>query len=244
MPNDILSSEIQSSAGKVAFNSSSAKDYATSESYKTLRTNILFSGVDIKSIVITSCRENEGKSTISTELSQSLAESGKRTILIDADLRKSEMLRQNGRGREINGLSELLSGQCTLEQVVYNTNEPNFDVIFCGHYPPNPVELLGSGKFEQLVSDFKKIYDYIIIDSPPLGAVIDAAVIASYCDGAILVITDGKISYHEANNVKEQILKSGCKLLGAVLNDTEPRRSSYYKRYYKGSEYKYSAEYK
>ena len=219
-------------AGKVAFNTASANDYLTQESFKTLRTNILFCGSDIHSIVITSCNENEGKSTISAELSKSLAEIGKRALLIDADLRKSVMLRKSIKARDINGLSELLSGQTELNQVLYNTQQPNFDVIFTGHFPPNPVELLGSGKFEKIVNALKERYDYIIIDSPPLGAVIDAAVIASFCDGAVLVITDGRVKYHQALEVKEQLEKSGCKLLGAVLNDIDHKHSRYYKPYY------------
>lgn len=218
--------------GKVAFNTVSSNDYLTQESFKTLRTNILFCGSDIHSIVITSCNENEGKSTISAELSKSLAEIGKRTLLIDADLRKSVMLRKSIKARDINGLSELLSGQAELNQVLYNTQQPNFDVIFTGHFPPNPVELLGSGKFEKIITALKERYDYIIIDSPPLGAVIDAAVIASFCDGAVLVITDGRVKYHQALEVKEQLEKSGCKLLGAVLNDIDHKHSRYYKPYY------------
>lgn len=233
IPSDDLSnfSEKQT-AGKVAFNTASANDYLTQESFKTLRTNILFCGPDIHSIVITSCNENEGKSTISAELSKSLAEIGKRTLLIDADLRKSVMLRKSIKTRDINGLSELLSGQAELNQVLYNTQQPNFDVIFTGHFPPNPVELLGSGKFEKTINSLKERYDYIIIDSPPLGAVIDAAVIASFCDGTILVITDGRVKYHQALEVKEQIEKSGCKLLGAVLNDIDHKHSRYYNSYY------------
>lgn len=222
----------EQTAGKVAFNTASANDYLTQESFKTLRTNILFCGSDIHSIVITSCNENEGKSTISAELSKSLAEIGKRALLIDADLRKSVMLRKSIKARDINGLSELLSGQAELNQVLYNTQQPNFDVIFTGHFPPNPVELLGSGKFEKIVNALKERYDYIIIDSPPLGAVIDAAVIASFCDGAVLVITDGRVKYHQALEVKEQLEKSGCKLLGAVLNDIDHKHSRYYKPYY------------
>lgn len=233
IPGDDLSlfSEKQT-AGKVAFNTASANDYLTQESFKTLRTNILFCGSDIHSIVITSCNENEGKSTISAEISKSLAEIGKRTLLIDADLRKSVMLRKSIKTREINGLSELLSGQADLNQVLFNTQQPNFDVIFTGHFPPNPVELLGCGKFEKIINTLKERYDYIIIDSPPLGAVIDAAVIASFCDGAVLVITDGRVKYHQALEVKEQLEKSGCKLLGAVLNDIDHKHSRYYKPYY------------
>lgn len=222
---------------KVTFNTLSSNDYVTNEAYKALRTNILFCGCDVKTIVLTSCQENEGKSTVSTELTKSLAESGKKTLLIDADMRKSVMLKKSVRAGDVEGLSEVLSGLCEADEVIFNTQHPNFDVIFSGHFPPNPVELIGNGRFKAMLEQFKSVYDYIIIDSPPLGLVIDAAVIASCCDGAILVISSNKVSRVAALNVKEQIEKSGCKLLGAVLNENDKKNSRYYKKYYKSREY-------
>lgn len=223
---------------KVTFNTASTNDYISNEAYKTLRTNLLFCGSDIKTVVLTSCSENEGKSTISIELTKSLAESGKKTLLIDADMRKSTMLRKSVRASDIEGLSEVLSGIAEPEDVIFNTQDDNFDVIFAGRFPPNPVELLGNGRFEQLLCEFRETYDYVIIDSPPLGAVIDSAVIASYCDGAILVIADRKVPHSQAVEVKEQLEKSGCKLLGAVLNETDRKSSKYSKKYY-GKQYRY-----
>lgn len=220
-------------AGKVSFNTSSSSDYLSNESYKALRTNMMFCGSDIKTIVITSCHENEGKSTISSELAKSLAEIGKKTVLIDADLRKSVMLKKRSKDKEILGLSELLSKQCDICEVLYSTQHDNFDVIFSGHFPPNPVELLGSGELEKLLDKLKQNYDYIILDTPPIGAVIDAAVVASVCDGAIFVISQGTVSIHEAQNAKEQLLKSGCKIIGAVINDVEMKQKQFYKRYRK-----------
>lgn len=222
-------------AGRVNFNTSVAYDFPTNEAYKTLRTNILFCGTDIKTIILTSSHANEGKSTISTEISKSLAEINKKTLLIDADMRKSVILKKNLKTQNIMGLSELLSGQANIEQVLYNTQNPNFDVIFSGHFPPNPVELLSSDSFKQNLNTFKKVYDYIIIDSPPLGPVIDAAVMATVCDGAIIVIAADKTQYQEVASTKEQLQKSGCKILGAVVNEIDSkrtRRSSYYKKNY------------
>lgn len=228
-------------AGRVSFNTTAKSDYLTNEAYKTLRTNILFCGSDIKSIVITSCHENEGKSTVASELCKSFAESEKKVLLIDADLRKSVMLRKNPRAQDILGLSELLSDQAALNEVLYNTQHSNFDVIFSGHFPPNPVELVGSSKFKKLIDELKQYYDYIIIDTPPLGVVIDAAVIASICDGAVMVVSNSKTRYRDAIEVKEQLVKSGCRILGAILNHTEQSRS-YYKRYYKDRKYQYYAD--
>lgn len=223
---------------KVNFNTLSSNDYITSEAYKTLRTNIFFCGSEIKTIMITSYNENEGKSTVSTELVKSLAEYGKKSLLIDADMRKSVMLKKSIRASEVMGLSEVLSGLTEPEEAIFNTQDSNFDVMFAGHFPPNPVELIGNGVFASMLENLKKTYDYIIVDTPPLGVVIDAAVIASLCDGAIYVIGGDKVPRKAAGEVCDQIVKSGCRLLGAVINQTE-KGKIYQKRYYKsGKEYK------
>ncbi len=222
------------SAGKVNFNPAALRnDFATIEAFKTLRTNLLFSSADVKTIVITSTFENEGKSTISAELARGLAEIGKKTLLIDADMRKSVVLKNNLKAQNIKGLSELLSNQATLEEVLYNTQLPAFDVIFCGHFPPNPVELLSSERFVALLDQFKAAYDFVIIDSPPLNPIIDAAVIAARCDGAILVVGLGKAKIKETLAAKEQLIKSGCKILGAVVNEPDSKhRGLAPKKYY------------
>ena len=239
---ELYNSGILGYAGKVNFNAASQNGYLTNENYKTLRTNILFCGTDIKTIVLTSARENEGKSTVSAELAKSLAEAGKKTVFIDADMRKSVLMRRSAASRGFCGLSEYLSGQAELSDVLYNTQIQNFDVIFSGRFPPNPVELLGSQSFVKLIDMLKSVYDYVIIDSPPLGAIIDAAVIASCCDGSIIVITPGKIPYTECLEVKEQLSKSGCKILGTVLNDIYGKRTKYYKKYYRQREYSKEAK--
>lgn len=225
------------SAGKVNFNTQSIGDYLTNENFKTLRTNILFSGSEIKTIVITSTHENEGKSTTSTELAKSLAEAGKKTLLIDGDMRKSVFLRKNIANQNFYGLSEYLSGQADIDKILYNTQSNCFDVIFSGRFPPNPVELLGSNRFETLLKLARETYDYVIIDSPPLGMVIDSAVIAAHCDGSIIVITPGKVTINEAKEVKEQLIKSKSKILGVILNDIYAKRTKYYKKYYRKYEY-------
>ena len=212
-------------AGRVNFNTSVSNDYLTNEAFKTLRSNVLFCGTDIKTILITSTNEGEGKSTVSAAFAKSFADISKRTLLIDADMRKSAILRRNIKSQNILGLSELLSGQAELSEVIYNTQDPNFDVVFSGHFPPNPVELLSSPKFKDNIENLSKIYDYIIIDSPPLGPVIDAAVISTFCDGAILIVSPGKTLFNQALSAKEQLLKSRCRILGAVMNETDPKHS-------------------
>lgn len=236
---DTVYSKSSTVAGRVNFNTQAKNDYTTNEAFKTLRTNLLFCGSNIKTVLITSTNENEGKSTVSTELAKCLAEIEKKTLLIDADMRKSVILRRNLKTQNIMGLSELLTGQAELNQVLYNTQVPDFDVIFSGHFPPNPVELLNSALFAKLLEQFKKKYDYIIIDTPPLNPVIDAAVIGVNCDGAIIVVSPGKTKFQDALSIKAQLEKSNCKILGAVLNETDPKhkdKSRTYKNYYYTSE--------
>ncbi len=210
-------------------------DFRVKEAYKTLRTNLEFSGTDVKVIALTSCTENEGKTSISFQLAVSLAEAGKKTILVDADLRKSVLHGRYKATREKYGLSHYLSGQAKLDETVCATNIPDFYIIFAGQVPPNPSELLGSEKFKVLIQRFRTEYDYVIIDTPPLGSVIDSAIVARECDGVILVVESKAISYKFARTVKEQLERAGCRILGCVLNKVELKNSSYYSKYYYGN---------
>lgn len=237
--NNLFGSSQLHFAGRVNFNTTAKNDFITNEAFKTLRANILFCSKNIKTILITSTYENEGKSTIATELSKSLSDINKKTLLIDADMRKSVILRRNLKTQNIMGLSEYLSGQAELHQVLFETQIPNFNVIFNGHYPPNPVELLSSETFSEMLKNLTQIYDYIVIDTPPLAPVIDASVIAVNCDGAVLVISNDKVRISEAIAAKEQLQKSGCKILGAILNEADPKHK-YKKGYYNKKSYYYT----
>lgn len=222
---------------KIFFNNLADLDYRTKEAFNSLRTNLKFCGNDIKTIVITSCTPNEGKSTVSVELCRCLAEDGKKVLLLDGDLRKSVLV---GSYRletedEIKGLSHYLSGQETLQNVIYNTDIDNFDLIVAGPVTPSPTELLGGDLFKGMIKNLKAEYDMVIIDSPPLGFVIDSAVIAPECDGAIIVIESDVISKRNVQEVKKQLEMAGCKILGAVLNKIEIKKGNYggyYKGYY------------
>lgn len=218
------------------------KDFKTNEAYKTLRTNIEFSGAENRVIAFTSCTPNEGKSTVSLGIASSLAESGKRVLFIDADLRKSVLMGRNNVNAEVKGLSHFLSGQTEVDGVMYRTQQPGLVMIFAGVVPPNPAELLGNSRFEALIASARKVYDYIIIDTPPLGSVIDSAIVAKNCDASVLVIAANAISYKFARAVKDQMEKSGCPILGVVLNKVNMKQNKYYGRYY-GGYYKYYGEY-
>lgn len=214
-------------------------DYNVLEAFRTLKTNIQFCGDNIKTIMITSSVPNEGKSTITINLARSMAESGQRVLVVDCDIRKSVLMGRLVAHLETNGLSyglsHYLSGQKKLEEVIYTTNVENMDIIFAGRVVPNPTEILGNHYFEKLIAAAREKYDIILMDAPPLGAVIDAAVVAPHADGALLVIQKGEVSRRLIKNVKKQLDNSGVKILGAVLNkvDIEKQGYGYYKGYYK-----------
>ena len=212
-----------------------ANDFFTQEAFKALRTNLQFCGQDIHTVVITSCNENEGKTTITLQLAKSLSELDKRVLVIDADMRKSVMAGRNTSVEAPVGLSEVLTGLVAVKDCLYTTQCENLSIMFAGKYPPNPVELLGGPYFERLLQEARKVYDYVLIDVPPLGSVIDAAVVAAKCDGTILVISDNQVRYRQAIEVAEQLKKSGSKILGVVRNNIKKKEGGYYKKYYKKS---------
>lgn len=224
----------------VKFGKLKEQKYAMKESLRALKTNIQFCGDDIQTIVVTSAMPNEGKSTVTMDLARSLTESGKRVLLIDTDMRKSVYV---GRlravasdGGEIYGLSHFLSGQKRLEDVLYGTEISGLFMIFAGPSVPNPTEILEKNYFIELLKFAKEHFNYVLLDCAPIGAAIDAAVIAKHCDGAILVISQGMASSRMIQNVKKQLEVSGVRILGAVLNKVKMKKNSYENGYY-GSYY-------
>lgn len=203
---------------KVKFEGRKKLDYRVDEAYKSLRTNVQFSGSGVQVIDFTSCTPNEGKSSVAFNLAVSFAESGKRVIMIDADMRKSVLTGRYKVGSVDAGLAHYLSGQKTLDEVCLNTDIDGMDIIFSGPFVPNPAELLESTHFHDLIKYCRENYDYVLIDTPPLGSVIDSAIVAKECDGAIIVVEADAISYHFVQNVKNQLAKSEVKILGTVLN--------------------------
>ena len=208
-------------------------DFKTKEAYKTLRTNVQFCGNDVKIISLTSRVPNEGKSMVSFNLAISMAETGKKVLFIDADLRKSVLIGRYKINKAIKGLTQYLSGVEQLDDVRYGTNVKNMDLILSGPVPPNPAELLNNEKFTELLETARKEYDYVIIDTPPIGQVIDPAIVAQQTDGVIFLISQANISYKYAQKQIEQMRKSGCRILGAVLNKVDPEeKGGYYGGYY------------
>ncbi len=207
--------------------------YETNEELKLLRTNLQFCGTDKRVIVITSAFSGEGKSTVSLDLARSLTELGKRVMLIDADMRKSVTQSFVVGDAPKFGLSQFRSGQCGVDGIVSATNVPYLSAFFAGAGPPNPSELLSSQNMQNLIAVSKKYCDYVIVDAPPVGMVVDAAVIAPLCDGCLILIESGEVKYRLAQEVVSKMEATGCPILGIVLNKVDrKKRGRYYGRYY------------
>lgn len=211
------------------------EDFSFNEAIKTLRTNLQFSGSRVKKILITSVAPNDGKSIITMMLARAFAETGKKTIVIDADVRKSVLLNRYGVAGETVGLTQVLSGQVRPEESVYKTTIPNLDLVLSGPYSPTPTELFEDvmcANFFHYLSE--QGYDMVIIDTPPLGTVIDAAILARYSDGIALVAASEDTSKRALQRVKEQIDRTGVRFLGVILNKVRMDKGSYYSSYYHG----------
>lgn len=206
------------------------------EAYRTIRTGILLSqaGEPPRSILITSAQPSEGKTTSSVNLAVSLASNGSRVILIDADLRRPSMHKGLGLADQGPGLTEVLTGQRSVESVIRSDVMKRLSVITAGAIPPNPAELLGSAEMFHLVQALGEAYDYVLIDSPPVLAVTDSVVLSRYVDGVVLVVRGAVTPRRVAQDAKNRLLHVGARVLGIILNDVNIRGGDYYyyHRYY------------
>ena len=213
-------------------------DYRMLEGLNQLKTNLAFCGKDIKVITMTSSVPNEGKSSVSLSLSRTLAESGKKILMVDADLRKSVMAaRYHIQGID-KGLSHYLTGQAEVEDIIYETEVEGLYITVAGPLSPDPTSILDSEQFEQFIENVRDMFDYVIIDAPPLGVVIDAVIIGKYTDGAVIVIEQGVIKRKIVQDVIKQLKRGEVRILGAVLNKVDERIGAY-----GNYEYKYSYSY-
>lgn len=218
-------------------------NYAGSEALNTICTNLTFAGRNLHRILITSNAPSEGKSWIAMHVAVKLAERGRRVLLVDADLRRSMMVQRCHMQFESKpvGLAHYLTGQCELDECVYATNYPGLCVLPAGRDVTNPVSLIDTPYFSDMLEELAKHFDMVLLDTPPIGAVIDAAEIAVDCDGAVLVVEYKKTRLREVAECKRQIEQSGTPVLGCVINKvafdgiSEKRfyNRSYYTRYQK-----------
>jgi capsular exopolysaccharide synthesis family protein len=204
-----------------------------SESYRTLRTNIMFSSLDkkVQTIMVTSSGPEEGKSTVASNLAVIMAQSGSKTIIIDCDLRKPRLHKVFQVSNQI-GLSNYLIGEATIADVVKQATVENLQILPSGVKPPNPAELVGSGKMRAFVESLKQYYDYIILDTPPVVIVTDAQLVSQYADGSLLVIAAGEVEREASMKAKELLTKVNAKILGVVLNKVDGNSNGRYKYYY------------
>ena len=215
------------------------KEFRVSEALKTLRTNLIFSGNSIRVIGFTSFNASEGKSTVSLQTAIAFAQAGKRVLLVDADLRKSVLPSRLRVRNKMEGLSHYLSGLANVNELLRETDVPGLYIMFAGSRVPNSAELLGNENFAKLIPALKDVFDYVIIDTAPLGQVIDCAVMAPHLDGIVLLVDSTNNSYKLERRIKSQIEKSGGKVLGVILNQVniDERRGYYGKNYgYYGGE--------
>lgn len=205
-----------------------------SEAFRTLRTNIEFSSVDkpIRSLVVTSSGPGEGKSTVSINIATTMAQMGKRVLLVDCDLRKPS-LHKDFNMASLWGLTNILVEDMDYTDVLYEAKGiKGLDVIGSGPIPPNPAELLGSNKMKNFVDDMIEKYDMVILDASPIGMVTDSAILSSIVDGTILVCGVGEADINATKRAKDLLDKVNANILGVVLNKVPINGSGYYKYHY------------
>jgi len=207
----------------------------SAEAFRTLRTNIQFSSLDteLKSIVVTSSGPGEGKSTVMSNLAITMAESGKRVILIDCDFRKPSIHKKMGITNSV-GLTNILVQNIKKEDCMVESSVKNLFILTSGPIPPNPAELLGTKKMKDFIEELKSEFDMVLIDAPPVLAVTDAQILSTIVDGVIFVASYGEAQKNALVDAKELINKVGGKVIGIVFNKVPEAVSGYYGKYYKG----------
>ena len=210
---------------------------AYDEAIRTLRTNILFSNVDkdIKKIIVTSSVPAEGKSTLCIDLARSMASNGSRVVLIDLDLRNPSIKNMIGQENNI-GLTNIIMKKATLSDAsTKDTEQENLNIISSGPIPPNPTELIASDSMKSLLDELSNNYDYVIIDTPPVGILTDAAIISTLSDGVLLVIKSGSTKKEMVKKAIDNIEKVNGNILGAIMTFVNIKNSqygNYYGSYY------------
>lgn len=203
-----------------------------SEDYRTLRTSLLYSLVDAppKAIVITSPGPGEGKSTTCANLGVVLAQAGKRTLVVDCDLRKPRLHQLFGI-RNVDGVVNVLVGEQSLEGVAREAAVPDLRVITSGPIPPNPSELLGSRRFSELLERARRDFEYILLDTPPVEAVSDATILAGQVDGTLLVFNARNTRKAAVRQSIHGLQSVGANVLGTVMNSVKTGKGDYYYGY-------------
>ena len=206
-----------------------------SESYRGIRTSIEFSNLDkeMKVINVTSSMQGEGKSTVIANLAVSFANLEKKVLLLEGDLRNPSVHRMFNISN-INGLTDILLNNKNFAECVHCTEVKNLHILTCGAVPPNPSEILSSKKMKDFINELREYYDYIFIDTPPIGVVTDAGIISTYSDGCVFVVGSKQCDIEMAKIAKKRLEDVGANIIGAVLNkfEAEGNGYNYYNYYY------------
>lgn len=207
-----------------------------SEQFRTIRTNITYSSIDteIKSVLFTSATPNAGKSTTAANVAVAYAQSGKKTLILDADLRRPTMHYTFEMNNQ-RGLSTAIVNEMEVEEMVRPTDIDNLDVITSGPIPPNPSELIASNKMAQFFKILTLQYDMVIVDSPPILAVTDGQLLSKLVDGTIMVTDVEQNNRDVLTQAKELLHKADASITGVVLNNKKMDTDNNYYYYY-GSE--------
>jgi capsular exopolysaccharide synthesis family protein len=218
---------------------------SVAECCRTIRTNLMFMSADRpqRALVLTSASPREGKTTVTLSLAISLAQSGKRVLLVDTDLRKPRVHKALDRSNA-KGVTTILVGAHTVKEAVQTTDIPGVDLLASGPIPPNPAELLHTAQFRDLVAELRTRYDMVLFDSPPLAAVTDAAIIAPQVDGVLIIIHGQKTTREAARSALRQLRDVSANVTGGILNDVDlsSRQYGYGSYYYYHHDGYYSAE--
>lgn len=211
------------------------------EAYKSLRTNLEFLSASsgCKVILITSSVPEEGKSNVAINLATTMAAGGKKVVLVDGDLRKGSLSRYLHLNRNRPGISNVVANQCTLADALVRFKNVQFTLLPVGPLPPNPSEMLATPAVEALFKGLREYYDYVIVDTPPVSVVTDAAVMCRFADGVILVVRPGVTTTQGAQLSKKNLEAVHAHILGVVLNGYDAKRTGHKDGYY----YSYSYDY-
>ena len=219
----------------LSFNRFPTLDYTCTESLNTLCTNLTFTGSRYKRIMITSVSGGEGKSFLAIQMMRTLAELGKYVVLVDADMRRSMIEAryrvQYDEGEKL-GITHFLAGKCEIDDILFNTNFKRAFFVPVGYAVSNSLALLNSPRFQLLLDQLSAQVDYVLVDVPPVGLIVDASEIAKSCDGALITVGYNTVRRRDLMDARQQIEKADCTVLGAVLNNVPP--NNYNNRKYLG----------
>ena len=203
------------------------------EAYRVIRTSIQFAqaGKELKTLAVTSCMPNEGKSMTAANLAVVLTQAGKSVLLLDCDMRNPTVHKNFNLSNKV-GLSSCISMGTALSDAVQKTSIEGLYALTGGVIPPNPSELLGSEQMKNVLQRAKEQYDYVLIDTPPVMPVTDALIVSRFVDGMILVIASAEVKVEMARDVKNQLVNTGANILGVVLNKVRSEHHGYGYGYY------------